>query len=496
MPAPRRLEPSERVTWATVSGWPVEATAPGLTDSDLANWVTINLFRGLVAIGPQFEIEPDLAERFTVSDDGRSYRFTLRPDARWSDGEPVTAEDFAFTFVQMVEDGVASASWLEGVSASALDERTLEIRLDEPRNHFLSMLGQPALFAWPRHVYERRGREWYRDIPLVGSGPFVLTERLAGGDGRSPGRITLESAPAWYGSCGNVCEVRMELEASPEAGGERWRSGEYDVMYEVLAKLAGDIATDETVLQRSPGGFTDYLGLDARRPPLDDARIRRAVGHAIDRHRLPRTLGETPATTGGILPPAMPGHSPRVAPVFDRDRARALLSEAGHPDGRGLGEIVLTHWGVGEEAASDIAAQLAAVGVRVRRLPANSFADLQAAIKERAHAYIWSWDYEYPDPGGGFLEPLLRWGTWLYRDERLEQLLARAASLRDRDERLRTYREFERIWIGEQAAVIPLAYNDRLLWRRPWVTGMWVNAIAKSSFAEAVVKRPQPAARN
>jgi ABC-type transport system substrate-binding protein len=121
--------------------------------------------------------------------------------------------------------------------------------------------------------------------------------------------------------------------------------------------------------------------------------------------------------------------------------------------------------------------------------------DLEASVKERAHAYIWAIGYEFPDPGGGFLEPLLRWGPWLYRNERLEQLLARAASLRDQDERLRTCREFERIWIGEQAAVVPLAYEDSRLWRRPWVTGMWVNAIARATFAEAVVSRAHSAPR-
>jgi peptide/nickel transport system substrate-binding protein len=204
--------------------------------------------------------------------------------------------------------------------------------------------------------------------------------------------------------------------------------------------------------------------------------------------------GGTAATTGGLLPPAMPGHSHRVAPAFDPDRVAALLSQAGHPDGRGLDEIVLAHLGIWEEAASDIAAQLATVGVRVRRLPADYVVDLETSVKERAHAYIFAWKNDFPDPGGGFLEPLLRWNPRLYRDERLEQLLARATAVRDQDERLRTCREFERIWIGEQAAVVPLAYPDSQLWRRPWVTGMWVNAIARSTFAEAVIRRrPLPA---
>jgi ABC-type transport system substrate-binding protein len=235
--------------------------------------------------------------------------------------------------------------------------------------------------------------------------------------------------------------------------------------------------------------LTFYLGFDAGRAPVDDARIRRALAHAIDRNRPARALGGTAATTGGVLPPAMPGHSPRVAPAFDSNRARALLGEAGYTGGHALDEIVIACLTLWEDAASDVAAQLEAIGVRVRLLPAVSDPDLGAAIDERrAHGYIWGYAADYPDPGG-FLDPLLR-GFPLYRDETLEELLARAASLRDQDERLRAYREFERIWIGEQSALVPLAYWDRMSWRRPWVTGMWANAIAQSTFADAVVRRP------
>jgi peptide/nickel transport system substrate-binding protein len=258
-------------------------------------------------------------------------------------------------------------------------------------------------------------------------------------------------------------------------------------MYEGLAALAGDITTDTTVAERAPGGFTDYLGLDATRPPFDDARVRRAAAHAIDRHRVARTMGGAPALTGGLLPPAMPAHSARVAAPFDPQRARALLAEARSPDGRGPDEIVLAHFGIWDEAGSEIAAHLAEVGFRVRRAPAYSSDDLAAAARGSAHAYIWSWDYDVPDPGRGFLEPLLGWATWLYRNEQLDRLLARAASLREPDARLAAYREFERIWVGEQAAVVPLVYNDHILWRRPWVTRMWMNAIARSTFADAVV---------
>ena len=153
---------------------------------------------------------------------------------------------------------------------------------------------------------------------------------------------------------------------------------------------------------------TWYVGFNAGRAPLDDPRVRRALAHAIDRNGPAELLRGVAAETGGMLPPTMPGHSHRVAPRFDPDRARALLSEAGHPDERALGEITLVCLDLWEDAASDIAAQLAAIGVRVRLLPTTSDPEGAAAIERGAHAYLWGWGADHPDPGGGVLEPLFR----------------------------------------------------------------------------------------
>jgi oligopeptide transport system substrate-binding protein len=350
------------------------------------------------------------------------------------------------------------------------------------------------VFAWPRHVHERRGPNWHEDVPLVGSGPFVLTERLAPTDSNA-GRLTLRFSPTWLGSRGNVAEVTVEQEPSASNAGNRWRSGEYELFYEGLAGPAGLIPDDQTVVELTPGGYTEYLGLNATRPPLDDPRIRRALAHAIDREGTSARVAVTPARTGGLLPPAMPGHSPRVAPAFDRGRARAVLSDAGYPGGHGLDELVLACLDLHEAAAFDVAAQLAAVGFRVQCVAAESTRKLAAAIDEGAlNAYLWAWGYTLLDPGAGFLEPLLAGYPILYRDAQLEELLARSIHARDQDERLRACREFERIWIGEHAAVVPLTYEDPALWRRPWLTGMWANTLARATFADAVVRPEMRAA--
>jgi ABC-type transport system substrate-binding protein/class 3 adenylate cyclase len=481
-PLPVQLEPSERITWAVAAAG-YTAVVPGHVNSPQGYETARNLFRGLVALGPDFEIEPDLAERFTVRDDGRLYRFTLRSDALWSDGVRVTADDFAFTFDRMVEDEVVTASLLDGVSAIAVDGRALEIRLREPQSHFLYLLAQPPLFAWPRHVYEREGRDWHRTVPLVGNGPYVLISR-------DEHRNVIAAAPSWTRGRGNVGEVTLELASSPAVATDRWRRGEYDLIDEAL--VFQGVPDDETVVERSPGMITWYLGFNARRAPLDDRRVRQALAHAIDRSRLTEPVRATATAAGGLLPPTMPGHSYRVAPVFDPDRARVLLREAGYAEGGALSEIVLAFIDLFPGFASDVAAQLAAIGVRARLLPAASDPDLEIAIEKHAHAYVWGWIAESPD-AGRFLHGVLGFNRWLYRDQQLEALLTRAAAPGDQDERVRTCREFERIWIGEQAALVPIAYGDHEFWRRPWVTGMWANAIAMSPFAEAVVRRAHAA---
>ena len=220
------------------------------------------------------------------------------------------------------------------------------------------------------------------------------------------------------------------------------------------------------------------------RPPCPRARDRPArAGASCLRARRGRNGRAAPADDAGALAPRRSGIRPGSCPRPPRAR-RATPTDV--PSARSCLRVS-TLW---EDAASDVAAQLAAVGVRVRLLVAAS--DPRAGwprstrARPRLHLGLGrrlprsGWRLPRSDP------PRV---SWLYRDERLEQLLARAASLRDQDERLRTYREFERIWIGEQAAVVPLAYGDRLLWRRPWVTGMWANAIARSTFADAVVTR-------
>jgi oligopeptide transport system substrate-binding protein len=450
------------------------------------DWVvTQHLFRGLLALGPGLTVLPDLAESFSVSHDGRTYRFQLRAGLEWSDGEPLTAYDFAFTWQRMRDERVTTAFMLDDVeSAAALDDTTFEVRLGEPRSYFLHLLSMHPSFAWPRHVVERSGPSWHRSEELVSSGPYVLAERGAE-------RHVLRASSTWRGSRGNVGEIRIRHSSDADAVAD-WNAGRYDLL--VVSHDGGADAPD-TIAETLAMLAVYYVGFCSQRSPFDDARVRRAFAQATDRERLAAAGGRMNASTegGGVLPPAMPAHSHRGAPAYDLAEARRLLAEAGYADGRGLEEIrLLTASGTREQLVPDeLARQWAKLGanVLVEHVPVPEMLD---AIADRASAWIWGYAADYPDPDG-LLRTLMELTPALYRDAELTRLLDRARSLTDQDERMRLYREIDMRWVGEHVALVPVSYGRMRMLRRPWVHGFHLDSLeVGGGWADVVVRRESP----
>src|SRR5262249_8447150 len=145
---------------------------------------------------------------FEVDGAGLEHRFRLRPDALWSDGTAVTADDFVFTYARMREERVSTVHLLDDVGkVVAEDERTLTIVAREARSYFLYLLAQPASFPWPRHVHEARGARWHVSKPHVGNGAFVLKHI-----GKES--ATLVASPTWHGARGNIREVDVPFASS------------------------------------------------------------------------------------------------------------------------------------------------------------------------------------------------------------------------------------------------------------------------------------------
>jgi ABC-type transport system substrate-binding protein/class 3 adenylate cyclase len=472
---PPRREPTERIETALFR--PQDIVPGDVYSTD--DWqFTEHLFRGLLMVDLDLNVVPSMADNMRVSSDGLTYLFRLREGARWSDGELLTAEDFAFAWRSMREEQTRTAFLMEDVqTAEALDDRTLEVRLREPRSYFPYTLTSPWAFPWPRHKCEQLGEEWRKPENLVGNGPFMIGEW-------NEDSAILVANPHWTGLRGNVREVRVFFKSTDAETVEGWMEGRYDFVqvYEPTPAKA-----PKTVGEIIPELLTRYIGFRAEVPPFSNELVRKAFSHAIDRERLLASFSswQRPATRGGAIPPAMPGHSHRIAPEHDVELSRRLLAEAGYAGGRGLPEVelALPAW---LEPADGFLEQWGELGarVRVRHVPGSvDVSDLQDAA-----LWVTAWMPDYPDPDG-FFRGLFRSGWPFYRDEELEELLEQARSLHDQGERLRLYHEIDRLWISEHAAMLPISYGRSMLVRRPWIEGLWANSLSKAHLDEVVVGR-------
>ena len=313
---------------------------------NLEEKILADLFEGLTAHDAEGRIVPGAAEGWTTSADGLVWTFRLREDARWSDGEPVAAADFVFSFRRLLDPATAAslAYFLyaiegaaevnagkappEALAVRALATHVLEIRLAEPFPFFAERLIYPTGYPVPRHVVVELGDDWVKPGNMVTNGAFVLA------DWQPQGFVRVIGNPHYRGAA----NVRLEAvtyypTADPNAAYNRYRSGELDIIGDFPP---GEIAWLEREMPEhlhiSPLLSIMYLVFNTAEPPFDDPRVRRALSLAIDRELITgRVLESGEVPSASFVPPVVENYRSAVAerPV-DLDTARQLLVEAGY----------------------------------------------------------------------------------------------------------------------------------------------------------------------
>ena len=447
-----------------------------VTDTGSAQYVA-EIFSGLTTITPDLELELDLAESFEVSEGGRVYTFTLRPDALFHNGRRVTAADVVWSIDRALSPETSSlvalsylgdivgarerrlgrSDTLEGVRA--IDERTIEFTLDAPKPFFLWKLTYPTAWVVDSQQVEANPRNWTRNPN--GTGPYQLKEWRLGE------RIVLEASDRYYGGAPSVREVLFEL-----SGGStltRFENGELDVAGIGINDLerAQDPNSDLGPLYSNSVEMSiSYLAFNTDAPPFDDVNVRRAFAMAIDRQKVAETVfmnAWLPAT--GIIPPRVPGYTSEDKTFgFDPDGARAALAASSYGSAEALPPVTLTEMGGGASASIDTQAFLEqwreelGVDVQVRQTDrATLTADLDDG---RLQIFVDGWSMDYPDPES--VIDLKFHSTSALNDVRYENaevdgLIEAARVEQDPERRLQLYRDAEKILIDE-AAWVPLYF--------------------------------------
>jgi ABC-type transport system substrate-binding protein/class 3 adenylate cyclase len=476
--------PTERLVTALLRP---RALAPGLEYISETSALAAHLFRGLLLIDRDLNVMPSLAENFRVSGDGLTYLFQLRESACWSDGEPVTAHDFVYTWERARRTSTVTAFLLEDVErAVALDDRTLEVVVREPRNYFPYILASTYAYPWPRHLCESLGEDWYRQMPLVSSGPFLL-ERM------DDDSLTMVANPRWSGRRGNLREIEVSFRVHGKGVPDLWRTGGLDVLASPFVPDDGD----ESCIEFAPALGTTMIGFRTDRAPFDDVRMRRAVAatlRPVAAALLALGFVSRPAGAGGLLPPAMPGHDHNVSEALDLEAARTLLADAGHRDGAGVAPLQMVISSGFEVLQEPIAAALGQIGVRV-----EFTVNPRAARVSATPSQLWlsTWLADYPDPDGFFRGLLTDPDDPIAGADETRELVAlldQARASRDQDERLAIYGRVDRLLAAEWVTVIPVAYSRTALLSRPWVHGLWANALTSLRLDGVIVDRSAGAA--
>ncbi len=454
--------------------------------------VLMHIYDGLVEWNERNEVVPAIAERWEVSPDGRTYTFYLRKNVRFHNGKEVTAEDFRWSLNRALRPETASTvapTYLndivgakevmegrakEAKGIKALGRYILQITIDRPRVYFLAKLTYPTGYVLDRESVEKDPR--WQEHP-VGTGPFKLKEWV------HHSRVVLERNSHYFEGPPRLERIERPIILDAGTRHRQYETGELDMTDVPIGEYERDrkdpVLRRELVLLDRASVF--YLCLNQKAfPPFRDRRVRQAFNYAIDKDALIRVVMRgVPRRADGILPPGIPGFDSHFRSYdYNPAKARALLAQAGYPNGRGFPPLTLTF----RENAPDMkrfAEGLAemyrrnlGIDVRLRGLEWGTF--LQERNRGTMPFYFLRWAADYLDPQD-FLSVMLHSGSpengAFYSNPTFDRLCDQADGERDPHRRIQLYRQAERIAM-EDAPWVPLYFQkDIELWK-PYVKGV------------------------
>jgi len=440
----------------------------------------------------------------TVSEDGLVYTFKLRDAMTWSDGVPVTADDFVFAFQRILDPQTAAqyASLVypvknaeaintgqaepDSVGVRAVDPKTLEITLAAPAPYLLQLLTHYTTFPLPKHAVEALGDDWIKPGNIVVNGPYRVTEW------RPQSHVKAVKNPLFYDADSVEIDVVYYYPTDDvSAALRRFRAGELD------------LTTDFPMTQRAwleenmPGAArpeiqlsTSYIALNTQVPPFDDVRVRNALSLAVDREALTSSIlinGEQPAYA--LVPPGINNYVADPPQMADADltqearneKARALLAEAGFGPDNPL-SFTLTFRNASDRKRVIVALQdmWKRIGVEVKlrgqevKVAYNSFrsGDFQAGDAG------WVADYSDPDNFLFLLQTssgAMNYGQ--YSNPEFDALVERAGAMTDLAARAELLAEAERMALADQP-LIPIYFGVNRSLVGPHVEGWTANPMS------------------
>lgn len=478
--------------------------------------VLASLFDGLTGLDPAtYEPLPAAAESWTISEDKLVYTFKLRADGKWSNGDPVTAEDFLYAYRRMLSPGLAAEysyllhciknakAYNEGtitdfaeVGAKALDPHTLEITLDHPTPYLLAMQIHQAWFPVHKATIEahgamdQRGTPWTRAENHVSNGPFRLVEW-------SPNEIIRVARSEHYWERDKVRLDGIEFYPidDPTTEERAFRAGKIQLTGDIPEhKIADYQAKEPDLIHIDPYLSVYFYRLNTTRPPFNDKRVRQALSLATDRESLTRDVlkaGQTPAAH--YVPPGITGYESTPRLEFNPEKAKALLAVAGFPNGQGLPPVeILYNTSEMHKKIAEVMQQMwkQHLGLEVKLLNQDWKVYLDSTNSLDYDLARAGWTGDIVDPIN-FLEMLLTDGgnnRTGYANPAYDALIQQAYAETDGAKRAALLRQAEDI-VLDDLPVVPVYFYTRKYLQAPEVKGYVPNVLGYHRFQDFYIEK-------
>jgi ABC-type transport system substrate-binding protein len=458
------------------------------------------MFRSLLDYDDGTGLVLDQAKDWNISADGKTYTFHLRPGIRFSNCREVEAEDYIFALERILapQTGSPGQTYYLDISGArefadgkvphvrglrAPDKQTLVIELEKPQFTFRYVLTMPFASAVPRELVQQYGKDF--QYHLAGSGPYRLASWRRGI------HWSLDRNPYYTGADGYFDGVDIMIGGDDALMSMMLQRGELD---RVLASPAQALTFKRNPRLRRwlisiDTANTDYLFMNVEMKPFDNPTLRRAINYAINKERLVRLAGGFGVPGRGIVPPSLPWSNPTL-PAYDYspEKARALLREAGYPNG-----FKTTLW-YGNDVrifgrlAEGIEQDLREIGIQVELRPlVYSAFQAKAETRNQTAFGVFGWMQDYPD-ASDFLDVLLNGeritdtdcnNSAFYNNPEVNRRLDTAVASMDNAERTRLFREAEDIvmkdapWVPLIHEQVPVLYHPRLRGTTPHPVWLW-----------------------
>jgi oligopeptide transport system substrate-binding protein len=456
------------------------------TTDEVSFNVLVNVIEGLYRLDENARPVPGQAETVDISEDGLTYTFTLRDGIKWSNGDPVTSEDYKFAWLNVLNPDTASqyayiiSTFVEGadeyntgdgsaedVAIDAVDDKTLEVKLLAPAPYWLGLTAFPTYLPQNQKFVEEQGDDYAQNAgALIYNGPYTLTELNP-----TEGVTMVKNADYWDSDNVDVQRVEALIVKEVDTAVNLHESGELDIT-EITAEYVDEFK-DSPDFQQVTEFASFYLAFNEEVPLFRNANIRKAFQIGFNRADLAYKIyndGSVPAT--GLVPDGIAGPGDQtfreaqgpVNPDFDPDEAKRLFEQGIEEEGGENPTIELLSYdaSTARDAATFFQSQFeenlgAKIDVKIqpfdRKLELEANGDFQLSYQ--------GWGADYNDPMT-FLDLWTTdspFNTGKYSNERYDELIAQAQEEIDADTRMDQMEEAERLLIEEDAGVAPIFFE-------------------------------------